>query len=498
MKNIYKVICLGVVVSFTACEKFLEENPKSLISTTNFYQTDADAVAAVNGAYAAMRPDVTGNIDPIWFAEVTTDDGALGGTPVGERVELDNLIYSAQHSFIQRIWNTAYSVINRANTVIVNVDSAKISPALVRRVHAEARFLRAFYYSRLVQYFGDVPLLTEPSNSSNIYPSRTSRAKIYELIIEDLKYAEAKLANKYAYTDPVNGGRATAGAAKALLGYVYVVMAGAPNNDVSKWALAIEKLNEVITNKALHGYEIMPVYKDIFDVTKKATNTENVFYYSGTSGISASLLAYTRFQNFYYQFTTVVPTIEVRTTLYEPDDIRKTVNMGRKSTGTTILPITATTGTPIITKYNTPILTSSADNNNDFHIIRYSDVLLLYAEALIERGGATDLATALNIVNTVRRTHGGTALPLLTQTGQDDLRQKYRLERRGELLFEGHRWYDLVRWNIFIPTLKAHLAAQNNKPITDYDYITEKVLLLPLPNSDYVANPNLRPQNSGY
>ncbi len=498
MKNIYKVICLGLFVSFTSCEKFLEENPKSLISTTNFYNTDADAISAVNGVYAAMRPDVTGNIDPIWFAEVTTDDGALGGTPVGERVELDNLIYSSQHSFIQRIWNTAYNVINRANTVIINVDSAKISPAIVRRVHAESKFLRAFYYSRLVQYFGDVPLLTEPSNSTNIYPPRTSKAKIFEQIISDLKYAEANLANRYAYNDPLNGGRATAGAAKALLGYVYVVMAGAPTNDASKVALAIEKLNEVITNKALYGYEIMPVYKDIFDVTKKTTNTENVFYYSGTSGVSASLLAYTRFQNFYYQFTTVVPTIEARTTLYEVDDIRRGVNLGRKSTGTTILPITATTGTPIIIKYNTPTLTSSADNNNDFHIIRYSDVLLLYAEALIERGNATDLTNALGIINNIRRTHGGTTLPLLTQSGQDDLRQKYRLERRKELLFEGHRWYDLVRWNVFVPTLKTHLAAQNNRPVTDYNYITDNILLLPLPNSDFVANPNLRPQNPGY
>ncbi|WP_026903156.1 RagB/SusD family nutrient uptake outer membrane protein [Pedobacter glucosidilyticus] len=497
MKNIYKVICLGLGLFLASCEKFLEENPKSLISTTNFYQTNADALAAVNGVYAAMRPDVTGSIDPIWFAEVTTDDGALGGTPVGERVELDNLVYSAQHSFIQRIWNTAYNVINRANTVLANVDSAKVTPALVRRVHAESKFLRAFYYSRLVQFFGDVPLLLEPSTSANIYPPRTPRAQIFAQIIEDLKYAEANLENRYAYNDPINGGRATAGAAKALLGYVYVVMAGAPTNDASKWQLAIDKLNEVITNKAVYGYELMPVYRDIFDVTKKTTNTEYVFYYNGTSGLSASLLAYTRLQNFYFTFTTVVPTTEVRTTLYETADLRRTVNMGRKS-GNTIVPITNTTGTPIITKYITSNLANSADSNNDFHIIRYSDVLLLYAEALIERGAANDLTAALDIINQIRRTHGGTTLPLLTFTSQDDLRQKLRVERRKELLFEGHRWYDLVRWGIFVPTIKAHLAAQNNRPITDYNYVNDNVLLLPLPNSDFVANPNLRPQNPGY
>ena len=497
MKILSKTTWLGLALLLCSCQKYLEENPKSLISTANFYQTNADAIAAVNGIYAAMRPDVTGTIDPIWFVEVTTDDGALGGTAVGERLELDNLVYSAQHGFIQRIWNTSYNVINRANSVLANVKEGKISPALARRVHAESRFLRAFYYSRLVQFFGEVPLLTEPSNSSNIYPSRSPRTKIFEQIIEDLKYAEQNLDDKYLYNDPVNGGRATAGAAKALLGYVYMIMAGAPLNDTAKWPLAIEKLGEVITNRAKYGYEIMPVYKDIFDVTKKNSNTENVFYYSGTSGLSASLLAYTRLQYYYFQFTTVVPTLEVRNILYEAADARKAVNLARKS-GSTVIPFTSTSGTPIIGKYLTPDLGSSADNNNDFSIIRYSDVLLLYAESLIERANGNDLNDALTIINQVRRTHGGTALAALTYSNQDDLRQKLRLERRRELLFEGHRWFDLIRWNIFIPTLRTHLAAQNNKPIADYQYIGEKNLLLPLPNSDYVANPNLRPQNPGY
>jgi hypothetical protein len=171
--------------------------------------------------------------------------------------------------------------------------------------------------------------------------------------------------------------------------------------------------------------------------------------------------------------------------------------MGRKS-GSTILPITATTGTPIVTKYITPTLSSSADNNNDFHIIRYSGVLLLYAEALIERGNPADFPAALAIINQVRKAHGGSTLPDLNYTTQSDLRYAVRLERRRELLFEGHRWYDLIRWGIFVPTLKKHLAAQNNRPITEYDYVNEKTLLLPLPYSDFVANPNLRPQNPGY
>ncbi|RYF24132.1 MAG: RagB/SusD family nutrient uptake outer membrane protein [Flavobacteriales bacterium] len=499
MKLNRKLITSLVIVSvcLTGCKKFLEENPESLIASKDFYNSNAEALAGVNGVYAAMRPDVTGNIDAVWLAEVTTDDGALGGTAVGERVELDNLVYSSQHAFIQRIWNTAYTVINRANNVIAGVDSVTITPSVCRRVHAEAKFLRAMYNFRLVQLFGDVPLLLEPASSTNLFPSRAPKAAVYDQIINDLKYAELNLDNKYTYTDVVNGGRATKGAAKALLGNVYAVMAGFPINDSSKWQLAADKLNEVITNKATYGFDIMSSYKDIFDNTKKATNTENIFYYRGTSGVSASLLAYTRLFYSFYQFTFVVPTTEVVNTLYEPADLRKTVSMAKKS-GSTIVPITNATGLPIIGKYLDANVSNTVDTPNDYPILRYSDVLLLYAESLIEIGGTANLNNALAIINNVRRTHGGTAIPLLTYTDQDNLRQTLRLERRRELLFESQRRYDLIRWNIFVPVMKAHLAAQNSKPIATYDYVNANTLLLPLPYSDYVANANLRPQNPGY
>jgi hypothetical protein len=497
MKTIVNILLILVSVSaLVSCKKFLEEDPRSLINTNDFYKTDGDAISAINGVYAAMRPDVAPNIDPIWFAEVTTDDATAGGTPVGERLELENLVYSSQHTFISRIWNTAFNAINRANTVIKYVDSANLTNVpLVRRIHAEARFLRAFYYTRLVQLFGDVPLLTEPSTPSTLYPARTARAEVFNKIIEDLKYAEANLAISYSYTDAQNGGRATAPAAKALLGYVYMVMAGYPTNDNTRWQMGAEKLNEIITNKALYGVDLNPVYRDIFDVTKEATNKENIFQYRGYSG-NPSLFAYTRFQNWYYSFTTVVPTKDAIDSIYESADGRRLVCMGKKS-GSAVVPITSTTGTPIITKYIENIA-SSADNGNDFHVFRYSDVLLMYAECLVEMGGTANMDAALAILNQIRTAHGGTTLPALTYTTQDQIRQHVRRERRRELLYEGKRWYDLIRWGIYIPTMKAHMARQYSKPVSDYDYITETRQLLPLPYIDFVNNPNLRPQNPGY
>ena len=498
MKNIKVLIAiLSMIVVLPSCKKFLEEDPKSLISADKFYKTNADVISATNAIYFALRDDVTGSISPIWMAEMTTDDTRTnpGAAQVQERIEVENLIYASRHVFIRNIWNSGYKAIGYANSVLAYVDTLnrpELSEAVVRRSFGEARFLRAFIYTRLVQLYGDVPLVTKPVDDNSFFPKRTPKAEVYKQIIEDLQYAEENLANNYTYNDN-NGGRATKVAAKALLGYVYLVMAGYPMNDNTKWQAAADKLKEIIDKKTTFGVDIMPVYRDIFDVTKKATNKENIFYYKGVSGQSANYFAYTRMQYWYYQFASIIPTKDAVDSLYIATDTRRTISMARKS-GSAIIAITSGTSTPIVNKY-IDNLANSNDNQNDYHAIRYSDVVLMYAEALIEIGGTANLDLALTHINSVRKPHSG--LPDLTYTTQDDLRQKLRVERHRELAFEGKRYYDLIRWNIFIPTMKAHMAAEYSKPITDFDYINQNRLLLPLPYIDLVANSNLT-QNPGY
>ena len=499
MKNIKVLIGIfSIIIAASSCKDFLTEDPKSLVSEDKFYKTNSDVISATNAIYFALRDDVTGSISPIWMAEMTTDDCKWGGTLVAERVEVDNLIYSSRHAFIRNIWNSGYKAIAYANALLSNVDTIAtpdLNKATVRRCFGEARFIRAYIYSRLVQLYGDIPLVLKPTDDNTLFPSRTSKAEVYKQIIEDLKYAEENLANNYTYNDN-NGGRATKVAAKALLGYVYLVMAGYPMNDNTKWQAAADKLKEIIDNKTTYGVDIMPSYKDIFDVTKKASNKENIFYYKGVSLQPASALAYTRLQYWFYQFPSIVPTKEATDQLYVATDTRKALNMGRKS-GSSIIPITSTSGTPIVTKHIDNISSNnpSTDNQNDFHALRYSDVVLMYAEALIELGGTANLDNALAAINSVRRPHSG--LPDITYTTQDDLRQQLRLERRRELAFEGKRYFDLIRWNIFMPTMKQHMATENAKPISDYDYINQNRMLMPLPYVDIVNNPNIT-QNPGY
>jgi len=699
MKKINIYILLTLVLFTTSCKKFLVEDPKGLITNSNFYQTDADAIAAVNGVYQAMRIDVGNGIPPIYMVEIISDDGALAGTAVGERLELENVVYNSQHSYPKQVWTNAYKAIDRANNVLLYVyDSTKIKPVTIKRVRAEAKFLRAFNYFRLVQLYGDVPLMLEPADltKNNLLPARTATIDVYKKIIEDLKEAENNLDDFYDYNNVVNGGRATKVAAKALLGKVYLTMAGFPLKDATKYQLAADKLKEIIDNKTQYNVDLNPIYANIFSaaVATKAADKERIFYSRGTAGLAAELSAFTRMKWTYVQYGYVKPSNDfvnynftAGTTTYAPlttgtnvavvqtdDAISGALPIGfnfnyggisynnfymssngfisfinRVNTAPNISTVTdplvgplmdnlngtggvatySTTGTapnrvltvewknwtwkagttaskninfqvklyeadgkmemlydqisaavntpatsvgirtptfyvsirntatapaftwtqsnstygssvagfqpgqiftiaPVpnaifefadprrfvsinvanfgqILKYNDQVNTATYnDNADDFHWIRYSDVLLMYAEALMEMGGSANMDNALAQINAIRRAHGGTigtpaiqALPDYTYADQTDLRAKVRLERRRELLFEGHRWYDLKRWNVMVDNIKNHLAIQYGKPLTDYSYITPNIMFLPIPYSDMVNNPNLV-QNPGY
>lgn len=696
MKKISIIVISILTLSITSCKKFLAEDPKGLITNTNFWQNEADAIAGVNGVYQTMRADVGNGIPPIYMVEIISDDGALSGSALGERLELENVIYNSQHNYPRTLWTNAYKAIDRANNVLLYVyDTVKLKASIVRRVRAEAQFLRAFNYFRLVQLYGDVPLQKEPADitKGNLLPARAPSADVYKLIIEDLQYAENNLEDFYDYNSAVNGGRATKAAAKALLGKVYLTMAGYPLNDAGKYPLAAAKLKELIDNKVQYNLDLNPSYANIFSaaVATKAADKERIFYTRGTAGMAAELAAFTRMKWTYVQYgyvkpstdfvlfnftatannvftpvtaATNVPSVQVDDAISSSLPIGFDFNYGgrnysnfymssngfisfasRANTAPTIYTVTdpvigplmdnlngtggvasyTTTGsapnrvltvewknwtwkaavknisfqvklyeadgkielcydqtaaatlTPAATvgvryptfyasirntatlptytwavsnttsstlvtglqpgqvftiaqnnnsvyefhdprrsqvtdfgttkvfKYNDGVNTATYnDNADDFIWLRYSDVLLMYAEALIEQGGTANLDEALFHINSIRRIHGGTigtpavqALPDFTYTTQDNLRQKMRLERRRELVFEAHRWYDLKRWNIMPDKIKQHLATQYGKTIADYSYITDKIMLLPIPYSDMVNNPNLV-QNPGY
>lgn len=513
MKKIFKSVLFILPIIFTSCESFLNEDPKSYITPTNFYQSDKEAISAVNSVYAAIR-DESVNLPFMFLNEISIDDITLSTSTTGERIEIENLVYSSQHSYLIPVWTNSYTAINRANTVLQYVDSAKITPVLTRRLYAEARFLRAFHYFRLVRWFGDIPLMlkaTETPDPIELYPARTSSTKVYEQIIEDLKYAEVNLDNKYDYSS-TNYYRATKGAAKALLAKVYLTMSGYPLRDQSKWELAAEKCDEIITNHALYGYDIMNNIKDIFDVTKESTNTENIWVLPGTSKLSAGGWYYTRLHQWFFTYASLLPTFEVQgldayksisiwgTNNSEKNDLRRKAAMARRSNNT-LQDVDYSAGIIIVGKYIDMVNTS--DGGNDYPFIRYTDVYYMLAEALMEIGGTENLDRAMSIINQFRTRAG---VINLTYTDQANLRDIIKAERRKEFLFEGHRWTDLVRWGDFATVMKAHGSKQYvandrlnpDNPANPLLHVSIRNTLFPLPFKEWAANPNLRPQNFDY
>ncbi len=500
LKNICLILVLTCCIS--SCKKFLEEVPQDQVTNSTFYATEDDIVASVDGIYNAARFEASSGLPIMFPLEQISDDGAYSTNTnfVAERSQLDIMTFTSANSVIGGMWSRSYTVINRANNVIkYATDSSKFNKKVIRLAQAQARFFRAMYHFRMTQVFGDIPLMMAPADITlgNIYPSRTATRIVYDSVINDLKYAKANLDSFYDYNSS-NGGRVTAAAAKALLGKVYLTMAGYPLNDATGYQLAINELNDLIDNKARYNIDLNPVYANIFTPTlgTKQVDKERIYFIRGTSGLANSLQAFTRMGWTFRTFRYTTPSKDFATDaplarrVYETGDLRRNVSVSNYAL--------SNFSSSLVSKYNSP---NNDDASDDLIMLRYADVLMMTAESLIEIGGTANLNTALVIVNNVRRTHGGTILPSLTYTDQADLRVKFRLEQRREFAFECMRWFDLKRWDILVPTIKASLANYYNKPLSDYDFLDNpdpnKFKVLPIPIQEIANNPNVT-QNPGF
>jgi hypothetical protein len=310
-------------------------------------------------------------------------------------------------------------------------------------------------------------------------------------------YAKTNLDSAYGYSTS-NGGRVTEAAAKALLGKVYLTMAGYPLNDVTGYQLAINELKDLVDRKTRYNIDLNPTFANIFTPTlgTKQNDKERIYYLRGTSGLANSLHAFTRMGWTFRSFRYTSPTKDFAT---DATPSRRVFETGDLRISKTVSSFTlANFNGALVAKYNS---TNNDDASDDLILLRYADVLMMTAESLIEIGGTANLDEALAIINNVRRTHGGTVIPALTFTDQDDLRTKYRQERRREFAFECNRWFDLKRWNILIPTIKASLADYLSKPLSDFDFLDNpfpnKFKVLPIPIQEIANNPNII-QNEGY
>jgi tetratricopeptide (TPR) repeat protein len=484
MKHIINILLLAGCFIISSCGKsFIERPPVSAATIDVLYKTDKDFQDAVMGTYQALRNQYTN----FWqFGDLRGDDAFIQVSNQPTSTNIDVFSLNSSDALLTSTWANYYIVINLANNIITKIANA--DAAVVKnkdRYLGEAKFLRALAYFDLVRIFGDVQMITNIPTADEVAKiPRTPAATIYsDIIIKDLVEAGAKLPQSYTGTEV---GRATKGAAKAILGKVYLTI-----KDFQK---AETVLQELTTTP--YTYALLPNYNDLFDYSKNEHHSEYIFdieYEEGLGGLGSNwtnafmpnvtaLLNYYGIKGGFGE--SICPTM-LFVNLWQPADKRKDISVqccGQWKNPTTgaVTTFSSQTSQSYTMKYITAVATQN-DSKANWKVIRYADVLLMYAEALNENGKT---ALALTPLNQVHTRAGLAAFSTLTQT---ETRDNIALERRFELCFEGQRWFDLVR------TGKALTACA---PVGMKDYMT--VFPVPLSQVRVMNNPTLFPQNNGY
>ncbi len=494
-----------------SCNDTIDLLPQSNGNTSTYYSNLEELNAGLAGCYNGLQR-------PMYFewqlTEMRSDNTKMGtpgsqSAPNRDLSDLDMFIPATIHQGVYTYWLNTYNNIRNANIILdrlgvtydpaagsLNLGANKlpITETERKQVAGEALFIRAYHYFNLVRLYGGVFLVHKPITATEVKTvNRSSVEDIYKLIEADLKSASTFLsAAKFSAIPAANLGRTNAWAAKGLLGKVYLTR--------NKKADAITQLQDVITNS---GYSLLPNYADVFSITNEM-NAEILFavrYKAGGFGLGAT------FGNDFAPVSSGVaiingdgdgnnyPTFEMDTA-HIATDKRKVVNMALWTTKYYVKKFV-----------NQVVLTD--DGEGDWPVLRYSDVLLMMAEAK----GFTPESIAL--INQIRKRAGLADLPA-TVTTVALFEKALADERRFELAFENQRYFDLLRFNTTMTTITAEQTLKNHfaieyrnhygkypAPIPTLAQLQANVnanrLLLPIPQREIDTNRGLKiEQNPGY
>lgn len=477
-----KYIAPLVALILTACENQLDLSPVTNLTNATYYKTAEDAKAALGACYSGIA-----GTDP-FLDLVTTDDAIPFLTGSADRPLLWRYNITPSNTFISQ-FGGAYSGINRSNIVIGRLPNISMDESLKNRYIAEAKFLRALHYFNLVRQYGDVPIVTtETTSLEGLAVSREPVDKVYAQIEADLKDAESVLPKSYPASE---SGRATLGAVKGILAKVYLTRAGIAAGSPF-WAQAAAKAKEVMD---LGVHDLHANFADAFALTARG-GKENIFeiqYLTDVRGHGDGRGYGVRSAPIYPGTGSGIarPTAQLYN-LYSDKDTRKPVTFltSYSFNGvTTNLSITDPDFTKAISfqKQWDKTAKIAGGEGTSRPILRYSDVLLMFAEATNEANKAptTDAYAALN---KVRIRAGLTALAGLTY---EQFKEAVWLERRLELVFENNRRFDLLRTGRLLNAVKTENSFARNATIQPFH------VLMPIPQNDMDANPKLT-QNPGY
>jgi hypothetical protein len=522
----FRYLATGLLlsISITACNKIIDIDPISNIGVNAFYRNYEETKAALTGSYNGMQKP----LEYEWMlTDLRTDISKQGvansSTPINfEFNELDMFTLNSAHDKVYQYWISTYKNIRSINYVLkslgvsytggqttVGEGTAKMFPQQKNQLAGEALFLRAYHYFNLVRLYGDVFLITEPvdpEQSKKI--TRTPIAECYQLIVSDLLAAKDLLSQSpYVSTYNAEAGRATSWAAKALLAKVYLT--------TNRASSALPLLDDVISNS---GHGMLPSFTDVFSINNEM-NKEILFavrfkaggfglgnFMANTFAPSSSGSLIVNGDGNGYNFPTNDLDLTYKTPATGSTDARKNVTMGKYNSKL------------YVKKFLSQVLVK-LDAENDFTVIRFSDVLLMKAEAL----GFS--SASVNLINDVRARAGATdyvsgdfntgfyKYPTDGSVNEINAPDKFLTallnERKLEFAFENQRFFDLVRTGQAITLIKNHFAVEFDSHYKAYkpaftlvelqSHLTTEKLLLPIPQRELDANDQIKiVQNPGY
>lgn len=495
------VILLGItmIAVLGSCKRnFLDRDPQgSYTSDTYPYPKGSGPFdAEIFAAYDDLRSyDAVGS-GFIAAVSIRSDDADKGSSATDgpTSLEMDNFTIIPTNGLANDLWRGYYSIISKSNIVLDKVakDQDPGTPAAAKiSAQAEAKFLRGYAYFMLVRFFGRVPLVdtvyADPAAQSNI--PQSTPAAIYALIESDLQFAAANLP---ATQDPAKfPGRATMGAANGILAKVYLTQ--------QKWSLAMSTANLVIASGL---YDLSTPYtkifsedgensrESLFEVQAHAILAEKRKYGSQYASIMA--VRGTGIWNLGWGFNTPSLLLEAAYETGDPRKARTILYAGGTSVFNETLPLALPNPRYNHKIHSNPAMRNALLDNFSYwmnvRLLRYADVVLMYAEAANETNNTSEALDKLEMVRLRARAGSTTVLPKVTVTDKDALREAIRKERRIELAMEHERFFDLVRWGIAGTTLQN--AGKN--------FVTGKHELLPIPQVQIDLSKGVLTQNPNY
>ena len=462
MKKILVLASLATLLMTSCGDSFFDLEPASSVTIDKVYKTASDYNVAVIGCYAKLQSQVNFYTE---CCEYRSDNLSLDAPTAGtqDRYDIDHFTEKPSNGILSSYWANFNNNVYRCNLLLDQIDGANFAENLKKQYKGEAMFVRALNYFNMYRIWGGVPATKHVVSAAEaLKVARYSDEQMFDLIAGDLKEIVDNnyLPETYSSADM---GRATSGAAKALLGKVYLTF--------HKWTEAKDILSQLIGK-----YQLVSPIAQVFDVDNK-NNNEIIFAVHFNKEIEGEGHSY------WYNLTNASDDTNQTSSLlntFPTGDARKDL----------ITYVQVEKNVRLMNKFYDTKSPTFKTVGNDQILLRYADVLLMYAEALNEiQYDASEGSLALKYLNAVRQRAGISNLTVKQLPTQEKFRKGILVERQREFPYEGQRWFDLVRMGF-----AKSVMAENGVEIKDYQ------LLFPIPQQEIekVGDKSILWQNPGY